>query len=463
MDSVETVSLIILNYNGKDLLEDCLQSIDRMTFPRDRLEVILADNGSTDGSLDFVRDRFPWVTIHAYDENLGFSAGNNRAVRQATGSYVGFLNNDTRVDPGWLEPLHDALRENPDAICAGARVLDFDGKRLLYQGGDFNICGFGYLPGLNDPVERHPIGATRETGFATGCAMLARREEFLATGGFDEDYFAYYEDVDLGWRWQVLGYRVLYVPASIVYHEGGASFQHSSSDSKHLLWNRNVLYTMLKNYEESHLRKLFPVALLLTLERALYFLDVKGIEATARVLAHFPGLDEEMAHEQRRAVGIAHLRAIQDVILKLPAMLEKRAEIQQHRKASDEEIFRRLSLRVDVEGQVNALRNESLIGRLLPFLSLDHLLDRDRVDRELLRNLERLESEISGYQSTCDGNAKELLLRGETIERQRVEIETMNKDLERLVPMEIEFERIKKKRWYRAIMAVRRILSRKPK
>ncbi len=460
VDSGTTVSLIILNYNGRELLQDCFESIGRMTFPRDRLEVILADNGSTDGSLEFVRERFPWVTIHAHGENLGFSAGNNRSARKADGRWVGFLNNDTRVDPGWLEPLVDALTENPDAICAGARVLDFSGKRLLYQGGDFNICGFGYLPGLNDPIDEHPIGETRETAFATGCAMLARREEFLATGGFDEEYFAYYEDVDLGWRWWVLGHRVLYVPASVVYHKVSASFQHSAIDAKQLLWNRNVLYTMLKNYEEPNLRKLFPVALLLTLERALYFLDVCGVGATTGVVARFPDLGDGIAEDQRRAVGIAHLHAVRDVILNLPVTLEKRAVIQRNRKASDEEVFRRLSLRVDVEGQVNALCQESIVSRLLPFLSLDDLVDEDRIDREFFRNLERLESDISLYRAASQTNAEELRVRGETIERLGSEMLEMNRELERLAPMAIELERLKKKKWYRAILAVQRLFTR---
>jgi GT2 family glycosyltransferase len=452
-----TVSVIILNYNGEPHLEACLRSLEEMTFPRDRVEVIVADNASTDRSLDLVRSRFPRVHVREHTENLGFSSGNNRAAEGATGRYVAFLNNDTRVDPGWLEPLVETLDRHPDVVCAGSKVLSFDGDRVLFTGGSLNFAGFGFQTGLGDPLDDHGSDEPREILFATGCAMLARRDEFLRTGGFDDDYFAYYEDVDLGWRWWVLGHRVLLVPASVVHHKGDASFRHSASEAKQRLWNRNVLISMMKNYEEPNLRQFLPCALLLTIERALYFLDVEGGEHRQRVLAHFPDLRGDEAERLRAAVGIAHLQGIRDAILQLPETTRKRARIQQERRRSDAELFGRFDLRVDFEDQVNESSFHSMLARLLPWLSVNDLVDSVATDETGQRNLQRLEKAIASYQATMDEFGVELDRKSRAIDRLGNDLLRLTAELERLAPLEAELAAIKAKPWYRAVMATRRL------
>jgi len=454
------VSIIILNYNGEPHLDACLGSLEAMTFPRSEVEILVADNASTDRSCTIVREGYPFATVLEHGENLGFSAGNNRAAERARGTYVAFLNNDTRVEPGWLEPLVEALDANADVVCAGSKVLSFDGSRVLYAGGEINFAGFGFQRGLGDARESHGSAAPAETLFATGCALLARRDAYLRTGGFDDDYFAYYEDVDLGWRWWVLGERVLYVPASVVYHKGDASFRHSPSEAKHFLWNRNVLYSMMKNYEDANLEVYLPAAILLTLERALYFLDVEGGEAKRRVLGHFPDLAPDEAERRREAVGLAHLRAIREAVLNVPRMARKRARIQGERRLSDAEIFRRFDLRLDFEDQVNEAGLTSLLARLLPWFSVRGLVDPAATEAPVQSHLQRLEGAVDTYRKSLDELEVELERKSAAIDQLGGDLRDLVAEIERLAPYETELRRIRSKRWYRAVMATQRFLGR---
>src|SRR5262249_11470449 len=154
-------------------------------------------------------------------------------------------------------------------------------------------------------------------------AMLMSRKTFLDVGGFDPAYFAFYEDVDLGWRLWVLGHPVRYAPRSLVYHQGDASFAKTPSESRQLLWNRNTLFTLLKNYDDENLARFFPVALVMTLERALYFLAPESAHEKERVLAHFAALPREQGDAARVRVGLAHLQAVRQVFLQLPDVLAK--------------------------------------------------------------------------------------------------------------------------------------------
>lgn len=452
------VAILILNYNGEDHLDACLQSIEAMTFPSERLDIVVADNASTDASLRICADRYPWARIIEHGENLGFSAGNTKAVEALDHDYVAFLNNDTRVDPGWLEPLVQCLDDHDDVVCAGSRVLDFEGERVLFAGSSMHFSGFGYQTGMGDPLDKHPGDApAQETLFATGCAMLVRRKTYLETGGFDPEFFAYYEDVDLGWRWHVLGYRTMYVPSSVIYHKESASFKLSPTDRKQLLWNRNVLCAMFKNYEDEHLRKLLPVALLLTIERGMFFLEVSGEEATARVLSYFPDLESEVAHERRREVGIAHLRAVQEFVDRLPSMIEKRAKIQNRRRRSDADLFARFPVEIDYRDQVNEAVTRSALCRLAPMLDVADLWNADRLDAPLMTQMRKLEDAVLAYRERVDQLTSEIEARGEAIEEWRDQTLTLNEEITRLAPLEEELINIKSKRWYKAIMALRRL------
>src|SRR5438046_5661160 len=138
------VSLIVLNWNGRRHLDACLGSLGALGYPGERLELVLCDNGSKDGSVDHVRSRFPGVRVIALDQNYGFAEGNDRAAEQASGEWIGFLNNDMRVEPGWLANLLVPLAEQPQIACLGSRILNWDGSAIDFIGGGVNFEGHGF-------------------------------------------------------------------------------------------------------------------------------------------------------------------------------------------------------------------------------------------------------------------------------------------------------------------------------
>ncbi len=455
------LSLIVLNYNGLSHLRPCLDSIREVRYPRDRLEVILADNASTDDSAKFVRDHYPWARLLELPENTGFAGGNDRAAREASGDLVCFLNNDTRVDPGFQEALVRTLEDG--AACAGSRIASFDGERLLYRGGDINFCGFGFQKGLGEPAMPgcDASDSDQDTLFACGCAMAMSRKLFLDVGGFDESYFAYYEDVDLGWRLWVLGHPVRYCARSLVYHQGDASFGKTPSESRQLLWNRNPLITLLKNYDERNVQRFFPIALLLTIERALYFLHPETRTERERVLAHFASLPAGEAEGARERVGLAHLEAVRQVFLTLPATLEKRAAIQAQRRITDDDLFSKFRLGMEFDDQVNVLVDRNLAARLVPLLAGNGLWRTDAAGRAAYRHLGRLEEAVKRHESAIDELMDQLTKKTADQERKQEIIEELDRGRcvrdEQIARLAAELRSIRSKPWFKAILATRAV------
>src|SRR5215210_5892087 len=149
------VSVVVLNYNGLKHLDTCFRALLELDYPADRLELILTDNGSSDGSIAFMRKHFPQVRVVETGGNLGFAAGNDFGAEQATGEYVAFLNNDTRVEPDWLSELVNTLVEGQEqgVICASSLMLDWTGKKIDFQAGALNFHGFGFQPSYGLPVD----------------------------------------------------------------------------------------------------------------------------------------------------------------------------------------------------------------------------------------------------------------------------------------------------------------------
>jgi len=216
LTELPSVSLIVLNWNGKHHLDSCLGSLSELDYPASKLEVILCDNGSVDGSVEFVKAKFAGVKVIALDRNYGFAEGNDRAAEEASGEWVGFLNNDMWVKPAWLKDMLAALEERPDAACIASKIVNWDGSALDFVGGGVNFMGQAFQ--LDYGKAESPHDKFRRLLFACGGAMLVRRELFLEVGGFDPDFFAFFEDVDLGWRLNVLGYDTWYTPRAIAYH-----------------------------------------------------------------------------------------------------------------------------------------------------------------------------------------------------------------------------------------------------
>jgi GT2 family glycosyltransferase len=239
------VVLVIPNWNGRQYLEPCLRSVFAQEF-RD-FAVILVDNGSTDGSVDLVRARFPQVHLIENDENRGFATANNQAIRASASEYVATLNNDTEVDPGWLGALVRAVEAGPHiGMCASKMLLAH--RRGLIESAGVAVDKAGIIwnregghadrPGAADPI---PV-----FGPCAGAALY-RRAMLDDIGLFDDDFFAYMEDVDLAWRAQWAGWKCVYVPGAVVYHVHSATGKEGSHFKSRLL-GRNKVWLLCKNY-----------------------------------------------------------------------------------------------------------------------------------------------------------------------------------------------------------------------
>jgi GT2 family glycosyltransferase len=219
--------VIVVNFNGQRFLDDCLSALERQTLPRHEFEVLVIDNGSTDGSIEFVRERFPGVRLIALQRNLGFTGANNVGFRLARGRYLVLLNNDTRVAPDWLESLVRAV-DAPDIGGVAARivfrsdpsVLNSTGLALLRdgRGADRDVHQM-------DRATKRPAG---EVFGGCGASLLLRRELIDDIGGFDPRLFMYYEDLDLAWRARLRGWRFVYAPDALVEHVCGGSSDRAS-------------------------------------------------------------------------------------------------------------------------------------------------------------------------------------------------------------------------------------------
>ncbi|TMC40772.1 MAG: glycosyltransferase family 2 protein [Chloroflexi bacterium] len=278
--SQPSVSIIVLNWNGRPYLAECLGSLRSQTYDGP-YQVVLVDNGSQDGSADYVEASFPGVRLIRSAVNLGFAAGNNLAARQLDTDLLAFLNNDTRTEPTWLDELVQSVTVAPDVACAGGRILSWDGKTVDFLGGGATLTGLGIQFGYGQPAAvEAPAG---DILFACGGSMIVKREPYLQIGGLDDDYFLFYEDLDLGWRFWLAGYRVRYAPGAIMYHRHHGGTRRFEDERLAVLYERNALYTIYKNYDDRHLAAVLPAALLLTAERATQMagIDRRGFQLPA--------------------------------------------------------------------------------------------------------------------------------------------------------------------------------------
>ncbi|MDA8179768.1 MAG: glycosyltransferase family 2 protein [Deltaproteobacteria bacterium] len=245
-DDPPLFSVIILNWNGRHLLGECLESIFLQSF-RD-FESIVVDNGSTDGSVEWLKERWgEEIAVVALPSNLGFAGGNNAGIRIACGKYVVLLNNDTAVDPGWLAALAEAARRHPDAGMFTPKILNY------YRRDEIDNTGLVIYPdGLargRHRLERDD-GRFDEEGEAlvpSGCAGVYKKEMLDRIGLLDDTFFAYGEDVDLGLRGRWAGWGCFYVPSAVVYHKYSAT-TGAYSPRKAFLVERNRFWILMKNF-----------------------------------------------------------------------------------------------------------------------------------------------------------------------------------------------------------------------
>ena len=214
------VSIIIVNYNGKELLQKCLDSLLKVNY--DNFEIILVDNNSTDGSVEFITKNYPSLIIIKLDSNKGFAEPNNVAAKISKGKYLLFLNNDTVVTPNFISEMVKVMETDKKIAICQSLLLKPDGS--VDSSGDF-IDHLGVVYNSKTKIDE-----IREVSSARGASMLVRSDIFEKLDGFDQKFFITFEDVDLCWRSWILGYRVLIIPTSIVYHEGGITIKKIKSE-----------------------------------------------------------------------------------------------------------------------------------------------------------------------------------------------------------------------------------------
>lgn len=249
------LDIVIPNYNGRQFLATCLESIFRQTFTS--FQVIVVDNGSADGSVAYLHDCYPAVRVIALRENLGFSAAVNQGIVAGSSPLVFLLNNDTELAPECLQELVLAAEQHEDAFFA-PKMLSFQERHILDGAGEgFLRGGVGYRLGTMER-DSEVYNEPRQVFGACGGAALYRRSLFGQIGMFDEDFFAYLEDVDLNFRANRAGLTCRFVPAAIVYHIGSATTGSKINPFTVRLSTRNNLYLLLKNYPVSFLLRFLP-------------------------------------------------------------------------------------------------------------------------------------------------------------------------------------------------------------
>ena len=299
------ISVVIPNWNGAEHLPTCLDSLRRQTYPR--VEVIVADNDSHDGSRALLERQYPEVKVIGLDENRGYAGGVNAGILAAEGEILAILNNDTEVDPRWLEELWAGLERHPEAGSATSKILLFDRRKIINSTGDlFTTEGVPVNRGVWEEDEGQ-FDEEDKVFSPCGGACAVRRSvlEDLASRGqgepFDEDFFSYCEDVDLGWRLQLVGYQCLYVPAAKVYHKLSAT---GGGKIASYYTGRNFIYVLAKDYPASLFRKHWPRVLRAQLRITWEALRAwRGEAARARIRGQLSGLwNLPRALRKRRAI-----------------------------------------------------------------------------------------------------------------------------------------------------------------
>ena len=333
------VSVIILNFNGEKYIRKCLSSVQGLNYPKDKYEIIFVDNGSTDGSIDYVSKKFRNIKIVRNEKNFGFSKGNNIGMENAEGELVAFLNNDMVVDKKWLLNLVKCYKETSENVCCiSSKILSYDGKKIDFIDGQVSFYAHAYQISFGEKyddlqLERKPIF------FPCGGSFLINRDIYLAVGGFDDDYFAYFEDVDLGWRLWLLGYKVYFEPKSVVYHKHWGTTGSIPNYKRHVLYERNALYTIIKNYEKENLLKVLPAAILLSINRGLNYGGVDLDDFRFEVIP--TGENKKNSDELKiNKITLSPIMGINGVIENLYKLVSKREKIQKNRKLSDKELFK---------------------------------------------------------------------------------------------------------------------------
>jgi GT2 family glycosyltransferase len=329
---MKETAVIIANWNGKKYLKDCFESLLAQTYRN--FKIVFVDNGSEDGSVDFVRENFPQTEIIRLEQNTGFSKGYNigmkKALEDKSIDYVIVLNNDTKLDEKYLEKMVSCALAHPDAASIQPKVMNFfDKEKIDCAGILLSVDGVATNRGYGENGKKYD--EEKEIFGATGAASLFTRKALektkLSEGEyFDNSHFAFYEDVDLAWRLRLAGFRSFYCPKSVVWHVHSATAGRISGFKAFYL-NRNRFFTLIKNYPFCRLAVIL-----------LVFTPIRYIFLLFRVIMKKGRKGAEFSGQSKGAVAKEILRAWGSVVANIPNLVEKRRVIQKNKKVSSGEI-----------------------------------------------------------------------------------------------------------------------------
>lgn len=285
---MKKVAVVILNWNGRKLLEQFLPALVADTTADD-VELVVADNGSTDDSLVFLEQAYPQITRIALDQNFGFAEGYNRALKQIRAEYFVLLNSDVLVTEGWLSPLVDYMDTHADVAAVQPKILAYWNRTFFEyagaSGGFLDKYGYPFCRGrIFGDVEKDDgqYNVPCDVFWASGACMFIRSEAYFACGGLDATFFAHMEEIDLCWRILSRGHRIVCLPVSVVYHMGGATL-NEENPHKTFLNFRNNLLMLFKNLSDKEFKKVFRIRRLLDFLAAVHFL-LRGKSANAKAV-----------------------------------------------------------------------------------------------------------------------------------------------------------------------------------
>lgn len=319
----DTVSVILVNYHGAADTITCLKSLLKIDWPQNQLDLIVVENSTDADEENQIRNAVPEARVIPTGANLGFAGGCNFGAGHARGKYLAFINNDARPDSQWISKALEVLKNDATIGCVASKVLDWEGNKVDFVNSELLWYGMGYRPEFASP-NMPMYDFDHDVPFATGSAMFISTELFCRVGGFDERFFMFFEDVDLGWRLNLLGYRVRYVADSLVFHKHHESMNKLASYREEYLLKRNALLCMFKNYEDATLvRTLGPAMMILHLRK----------EEKSRVKQH--GGKTEFQRED-----LCPEHAADFVAQNFDALLETRVELQAARVRTDAQLAR---------------------------------------------------------------------------------------------------------------------------
>lgn len=333
--SATTVCVVLVNYNGAADTVTCLDAFREVDWPADRLELVVVDNASSGDDVAVIRAAHPDVTVVPSSTNLGFAAGCNLGASKSSSDVLAFVNNDARPDPAFIRESVAVLLSRGDIGLVATKVLDWDGRTIDFV--DAGQSWYGQAFKLHVGQDDQPaLDVERDVLFGTGSALVARRSVFQELGGFDPAYFMFFEDVDLGWRTWLAGYRVRYAPRAVTFHRHHGSMSSIGSWREQYLLERNALWTIYKNYDDENLAKVLPGALALSVRRGV---ELSGADPSSLDLEHgnVPG---EPATEPVHKALLASTFAVDAFASSLGRLSEERRRVQAGRRRPDTEILR---------------------------------------------------------------------------------------------------------------------------